>query len=398
MIEKLIKDYDQPKKPEVRVRVGRFAGFVGIFLNAVLFVTKLVVGLLFGSASIVADSLNNLSDAGSSTLTVVGYTMSGKPADKDHPYGHARMEYLASLFVSVIVLLLGVEMLMTSGEKIITPTATERYSTASIIVIASTIIVKLIMSIFFRKLGKHIDSETLKASFADSISDVIATSAVVAGMLLAPITGPLTDGIIGCVISVYIIIVGIKLIIESSNTLIGKAPDAEFLKEINQKIRSYNGVLGIHDLVVHSYGAGKTFVSAHVEVDSDEDVMISHDMVDAIESDVLRDMGVNLVIHMDPVCMRDPETNMLREKISRIISDISSEYASPISMHDFRVVKGFCSQTKILFDITISNDMPLENDKLYNELSVEIKKINPLFVLILTIDRDYFSQRYEDED
>ncbi len=395
MLKKLIKDYEHPERPEVRVRVGRFAGFIGIILNVLLFACKLVLGLLSGGTSIIADSLNNLTDAGSNVLTVAGYTMTGKPADKDHPYGHARMEYLASLFISVIVMVIGFEMLITSVEKIITPTVTERYDTIAIIIIASTILVKLVMSLFFRKLGRHIDSSTLKASFADSISDVIATSAVVVGMLLTPITGPLTDGIVGVLISIYILVMGIKLVIESSNTLIGKAPDAEFIASINRKIRSYEGVLGIHDLVVHSYGAGKTFVSAHVEVDSETDILVSHDMVDAIESDVLKEMGINLVIHMDPICTTDPETNLLREKISKILSDIASEYTSPISMHDFRVVKGYCSQTKILFDINISSEMPLTNEQLYREISEEIKKINPLCILILTVDRDYFSQRYE---
>ncbi|MBQ3040432.1 MAG: cation transporter [Clostridia bacterium] len=398
MIEKLIKDYAHPEKPEVRVRVGRFAGFVGIILNTLLFGIKIVLGLLFGSASIIADSINNLTDAGSNVLTVVGYTMIGKPADKDHPYGHARMEYLSSLFISIIVMILGIEMLTTSIDKIITPTASEKYDTIAIIIIASTILVKLVMSLFFRKLGRHISSDTLKAAFADSISDVIATSAVVAGMILTPVIGPYTDGIIGCVISVYITIMGIKLVIEASNTLIGKAPDTSFITELTHKIREYDGVLGIHDLVVHSYGAGKTFVSAHVEVDSATDVLISHDMVDAIEADILEQMGVNLVIHMDPICTTDPETNMLREKTLNIIQNISSEYSSPISMHDFRVVKGFCSQTKILFDVNISNEMPLSNEQLYKEIYDRIKKINPLFVLILTIDRDYFSQRYEDEN
>ena len=395
MLNKLIKDYDHPERPEVRVRVGRFAGFVGIALNVLLFACKLVIGLLSGGASLVADSLNNLTDAGSNVLTVAGYTISGKPADKDHPYGHARMEYLASLLISVAVIVIGFEMLTTSVQKIITPTVTERYDTIAIIIISATILVKLLMSLFFRKLGNHIDSSALKASFADSISDVIATSAVVAGMILTPITGPLTDGIIGALISAYILAMGIKLVVEAANILIGKAPDAHFIASINKKIRSYDGVLGIHDLVVHSYGAGKTFVSAHVEVDSERDVLISHDMVDAIESDVLRDMGINLVIHMDPICITDPETNALREKVSKILFDMASEYNSPISMHDFRVVKGFASQTKILFDINVSTEMPLSNDELYKEISEEIRNINPLCILILTVDRDYFSQRYE---
>lgn len=396
MLEKLIKDYNEPSRPEVRVRVGKFAGVIGIILNVILFAVKLTLGILSGSTSIIADSLNNLTDTGSNAITVAGYSMTGKPADKSHPYGHARMEHLATLFISVVVMLLGIEMLMTSVDKIINPTQAEAYEPVSIIIIASTIIVKLLMSLFFRKLGRHIDSDALKAAFIDSISDVIATLAVVVGMLLTPITGPRTDGIVSCIISVYIIVMGIKLIIDASNTLIGKAPDAKFIASINRKIRSYDGVLGIHDLVVHSYGAGKTFVSAHVEVDANTDVMISHDIVDAIEADVLKEMGINLVIHMDPICTTDPETNLLREKISKIISDISSEFSSPISMHDFRVVKGYCSQTKILFDVNVSNEMPLSNEQLYKEILEEIKKINPLFLLILTVDRDYFSERYED--
>ena len=395
MLEKIIKDYNQPHKPEVRVRVGKFAGIVGIALNVILFAIKLTIGLSLKSTSIIADSLNNLTDTGSNAITVAGYSMTGKPADKDHPYGHARIEHLATLFISVAVMLLGIEMLKTSVEKIITPTVQD-YNYISIIIIASTIIVKLLMSLFFRKLGKHINSDALKASFIDSISDVVATLAVVVGMILAPITGPRTDGVVSCIISAYIIIMGIKLVIDASNTLIGKAPDAEFIAMINRKIRSYDGVLGIHDLVVHSYGAGKTFVSAHVEVDSEVDVLISHDMVDAIESDVLKETGVNLVIHMDPICTTDPETNLIRERVSKIISDISSEYSSPISMHDFRVVKGYCSQTKILFDVSISNEMPISNEQLYKEILEELKKINPLFLLILTVDRDYFSERYED--
>lgn len=398
MLEKIIKDYNHPEKPEVRVRVGRFAGFVGIFLNAILFAIKFFLGFVSGSASVIADSMNNLTDAGSNILTVAGYTMSGKPADKDHPYGHARMEHLSSLFISVIVLLIGIEMLKTSVEKIITPSANEKYDTIAIIIIASTILVKLVMSLFFRKLGRHINSDTLKASFADSVSDVIATSAVVVGMLLTPVTGPYTDGVIGCLISAYIIFMGIKLIIESSNTLIGKAPSTEFIVSLTKKIRSYDGVLGIHDLVVHSYGEGKTFVSAHVEVDSEKDVLISHDMVDTIEADILREMGINLVIHMDPVCITDPETNSIREKISKILSEISSQYSSPISMHDFRVVKGYFSQTKILFDVSISNEIPLTNEQLYAELHDEIKRLDSNYLLILTVDRDYFSERYEDAE
>ncbi len=393
MLNKIIKGYDKPESTETRVRVGRFAGFIGIIANVILFAVKLAIGLITGSISIIADSLNNLSDSGANVLTVVGYTLTGKPADKDHPYGHARMEYLCSLFISIIVAFLGFEMLTSSIEKLTGNPTTEKYDTVAIIIIASTIAVKIICALIFRKLGKHINSDALKASAVDSISDVIATSAVVAGMLLTPITGPYTDGVIGIIISIYIIIMGIKLVIESSNTLLGKAPDADFIHNIIAKIKEYDGVLGIHDLVVHSYGENKTFVTVHVEVDADGDIMQSHDIIDNIEADFLKE-NINLVIHMDPISVSDPETNALRLKCMDIVSHLSAEYSSPISIHDFRIVKGI-THTNVIFDVSVSNEMKLTNKQLSDEITNEVKKINPLYNLVLTIDRDYFSERYE---
>ncbi len=393
MLERFIKDYNNPEDPNVRVRVGRFAGFMGIISNIILFGVKIIFGIICGSISVIADSLNNLSDAGSNVLTVVGYTISGKPADKDHPYGHARMEYLCSLFISIIIMFLGVEMLTSSVNKLVSGSDTESYDTVAIIVIASTVLIKAITAIVYRKLGKHIGSSALRASAIDSISDVIATSAVVAGMILTPYIGPYTDGIIGCLMSLYIIVIGIKLIKESSNILIGTAPDEEFVHSVIERIKEYNGVLGIHDLVVHSYGENKSFVTVHVEVDSDIPIIESHELIDGIEADFLKE-NINLVIHMDPVCISDPETNRLHSICAEVISDIAKEYSSPVSMHDFRVVKGTVV-TKLLFDISISNDMPLSNERICKEICDKIKKINPLFEIILTVDRDYFSSRYE---
>ena len=392
MLNKLIKDYDKPELPSTRVRVGRFAGFIGIIANVILFIVKLVIGLLTGSVSIIADSLNNLSDSGANVLTVVGYTLTGKPADKDHPYGHARMEYLCSLFISIIIAFLGFEMLTSSIDKLTGVATVEKYDTSAIIIIASTMIVKIICALIFKKLGKHINSETLKASMVDSISDVIATGAVVIGMLLTPITGPYTDAVIGIVIAIYIIVMGIKLVIESSNTLLGKAPNDDFLKKIISKIRSYNGVLGIHDLVIHSYGENKTFVSVHVEVDADGNIMESHDVIDNIEADFLKE-NINLVVHMDPISISDPETNDLRAKCMDIVSHIGAELSSPISIHDFRIVKGI-THTNVLFDVNISNEFKLTNEELCERISEEVKKINQQYNLVLTIDRDYFSKRY----
>ena len=393
MLNKIIKDYDKPESTETRVRVGRFSGFVGIIANIILFALKLVCGLLTGSISIIADSLNNLSDSGSNILTVVGYTMSGKPADKDHPYGHARMEYLCSLFISVIIAFLGFEMLTSSIEKLINPGEAQEYSLVTIIIMASTIIVKILIAILNFKLGKHINSGALKASAVDAVGDIVATAAVVIGMILTPYLGAGTDGVIGVLIAIYIIVMGIKLVIESSNTLLGTAPDKEFVHEISTKIKEYQGGLGIHDLVVHSYGENKTFITVHVEVDADADVMESHDMIDNIEADFLK-QNINLVIHMDPVSISDPETNELRLKCMDIVSHISSEHSSPASIHDFRIVKGV-THTNILFDVSIGNDFPIGNEELLSEIKTEIKKISPLYNLILTVDRDYFSERYE---
>ncbi len=393
MLNKIIKNYDKPESTETRIRVGRFAGFVGIFSNVLLFAIKLTIGLIFGSVSIIADSLNNLSDSGANILTVVGYTLTGKPADKDHPYGHARMEYLCSLFISIIVAFLGFEMLTSSIEKLIERPETEKYNGIAIIIIASTVVVKIITAILFRKLGKHINSDTLKASAIDSIGDVIATSAVVIGMLLTPITGPYTDGILGIIIASYIIIMGIKLVIESSNTLLGKAPKKDFVRNIIERIKEYDGVLGIHDLVIHSYGENKTFVTAHVEVDAEGDIIESHDVIDNIEAEFLKD-NINLVIHMDPISISDNETNELRLKCMDIVSHISAENSSPVSIHDFRIVKG-TTHTNVIFDVSISNEMPLTNKQLCEEITKAVKAINPLYNLVLTIDRDYFSERYE---
>lgn len=394
MLNRIIKDYNSPQKPEVRIRVGRFAGFVGIFSNLALFGIKLVIGIITGAISIIADSLNNLSDCGSNVLTVVGYTISGKPADKDHPYGHARMEYLSSLFISMIISFLGFEMLVSSVEKIIDNEPSDAFNLPLIIIMASTIIVKALIAVFYRKLGKHISSDALRASAVDSIGDVVATSAVVVGMILTKYASlPFdVDAVIGILVAIYIIVMGVKLVIESSSTLIGKAPDPKFTHNIIEKIKSYEGVLGIHDLVIHSYGANRYFATVHVEIDSDAEVMHSHDLMDIIEADFLKD-GINLVIHMDPISVSDPETNEVRMKCLEIVSEISAEYSQPMSMHDFRIVKGI-THTNVIFDVSVTDEFSLKNKEICDVLTEKIKEINPLYNLVLTIDRDYFSERY----
>lgn len=394
MLKKWIKNYDDPTDPKVRAACGKLAGVVGIVANLLLFCVKIAVGLFSSSISVIADSLNNLSDAGSSVLTVFGYAITGKPADKKHPYGHARMEYLCGLFISVIVAFLGVEMLTSSVKKLLEGGSTEKYSYASIIIIGSTILVKLAIGLFFGKIGKHIDSVALRAASADSISDMFTTAAVVVGMLLTPVTGPLTDGILGCLIAVYILFVGVKLILESSHILLGEAPDEKFVADIVSKLKSYDGVLGIHDLVIHSYGANRCFASVHVEVDADRDILEAHDSMDVIEDDFRREKGIHLVVHMDPICTSDEETNRLREQVTALVKAVSAEQGTPLSLHDFRIVKGI-THTNVLFDIAVESECPVSDEALTELLRAKVRAIDPTYHTILTVDRDYFSNRIQ---
>ncbi len=376
-----------------RFKKGKAAGIVGIAANIVLFLIKILIGIFTKSISVIADAINNLSDAGSSVFVLVGYHLSGKPADREHPYGHARMEYLCGLFISVIITVLGIELLRDSVSKFFDQSGSAEFDIISIIVMAVTMAGKAALALYYHIVAKKIDSDVLRASAADSIGDIFATGAVVAGMLLTPVTGPLTDAVLGCAMAIYIISLGIKLVKESSDTLLGKAPDRELISGIAEKIRAYDGVLGIHDLVIHSYGAGKVFASVHVEVDADGDIMISHDLCDNIENDFRAENTIELVIHMDPIQHSDPKVNALRGEISEIISHISSEQGSPASMHDFRAVFGV-THSNLIFDVAVTDSFPLSDKELNERIEKDIKKLDPTYNTVITIDRDYFSSRF----
>ncbi len=379
--------------PEERLRLGRIAGFTGIGVNLALFAAKIIIGITSGSISVAADAVNNLSDAMSSVFVLVGYVLAAKPADKEHPFGHARMEYLCGLFISIIITILGVEMLRSAGESLLTGGEGSTYSVIAMVIMWITALVKVALAVFYRVLSKRIESQSLRASAIDSLGDVAATAAVILGMVLTPYLGSRTDGVLGAVIGIYIVILGIKLVIESSDTLLGTAPDADFVREISDEIRNYDGVLGIHDLVIHSYGAGKVFASVHVEVDCDRDPMESHDFIDNIEADFLQKRGIVLVIHMDPVCLSDPKTNELRDAVARIVLDLSEETFHPIAMHDFRVVWGV-THTNIIFDIAISDEMPLTDAELSNKLANKIEVLDKTYNAVICVDRDYHSTRF----
>lgn len=396
MLEKIIKNYDDAANPVVRIRCGRFAGVIGIAVNLLLFAVKLAFGFIAGSISVIADSLNNLSDAGSSVLTFVGYTITGRPADREHPFGHARMEYLSALFISVIVTVLGVQMLTQSAGRLFKGEGAEEYDALTVAIIAVTILVKLFLALFYRRIGRHIGSTALKAAAVDSISDVFTTAAVVAGMLLTPVTGPKTDAVLASLIAIYIIIVGLRLIVDASNTLLGVAPDTALVRKIVEKIRSYDGVYGLHDLVVHSYGAERVFATVHVEVDAQRDITESHDIIDNIEADFARDMNIKLVVHLDPVHTSDPRVNKLKLLAADAVADVAGEYGEPLSMHDFRVVFGV-THTNLIFDVSVSAGFILGDEELCELLSARVRKTDPSYNVVITVDRDYFSQRYGSE-
>ncbi|MGN1346437.1 MAG: cation diffusion facilitator family transporter [Eubacteriales bacterium] len=378
-----------------RARIGRNAGIIGIGVNVLLFAVKLTTGILSGSVSILADAVNNLTDAGSSILILIGYVISSKPADREHPYGHARMEYLCGLFISILVTVLGIELFKSSVENILHPAISGSYSIVSLLLMGAAVAAKVFLALFYRTVGHKINSQSLRASAADSIGDVCATLAVILGMLLTPVIGPASDGIFGCLIAVYIFVMGVKLIIDSSSTLLGTAPDIELIKKIVAKIKSYNGVLGIHDLVIHSYGADQYFVSVHVEMDAERNILECHDIIDNIESDFRKDMGMQLVIHLDPIAVRNEQLNELKNAVREVIDEISGEFSSPISFHDFRAVFGV-THTNLIFDLALPHEFPLSNEELVDMLRADLqKKLGEEYRTVITIDRDYTTKRYE---
>ena len=369
--------------PAQRARVGTVAGGVGIATNLLLSAGKFVAGALSGSVSITADAANNLSDAGSSLLTMVGFRLSAKPADREHPYGHARYEYLTGLAISFLVLLLGLSFLKESVLSFFGDSQTV-IGNLALIILALSIGMKLWQWWFYRRIARGIDSESLKASAADSLSDVVMTAVVLVGALLRRFLGWEADGIIGSAVAVVIIISGVRLIMETSGSLLGKAPDQELVLNLRQMVLSYAGVISIHDLMIHSYGAGKLFATLHAEVDARADMMDCHDLIDNIEMEVGKALGLELVIHLDPVTLHDPKIDAMKEQIATILHQISPK----LSYHDFRVVFG-STHDNVLFDVVVPTGFVLPDEELERLITHSVKDRYPNAVPKLRIDHDY---------
>jgi cation diffusion facilitator family transporter len=376
---------------KVRFAYGRWCSFFGIFCNLILFGAKITVGLLFGSVAILADAFNNLTDAASSVVSLLGFSLANRPADADHPYGHGRYEYLAGLLICVFVFLIGFELLKESFAQIIAPTVTV-FSYISIAVLAGSILVKLLMSAVNRKIGKKIASQSLIATAQDSRNDVISTSAVLVTTILSRFIDFSLDGYVGLLVALFILWSGFSLLKETIYPILGSAPSPELVAHIKEKILSYEGVLGTHDLLVHDYGPGKQFASVHVEMAAEADPIESHDLIDNIEQFFLQKEGLHLVIHFDPIVTTDETVGSLREWISQIAVGIHPT----LSIHDLRVVFGV-THTNLIFDCVLPYGIDLEADELKARLREEIAKKDPSYRCVITVDRDYAALPHEKE-
>ncbi len=383
LIKKCIQDSDNVKSAAVRTAYGQFSSVVGILCNALLCVGKMVVGTLSGSVSVTADAINNLSDASSSIISLLGFKLANRPADEQHPYGHGRYEYLAGLMVAALILVIGIELLKSSVEKILHPSPVA-FSWVTVIVLAASIAIKLWMMRLNQRIGKTIGSQALAATAADSRNDVITTSAVLIAALISRFTPLELDGWIGVLVAVFILVSGFGLIRDTLDPLLGHAPDRDAVKRIRDKIMSYPGVLGTHDLMVHDYGPGRQFASVHVEMAAEADVLENHDVIDNIEHDFLAQEGLHLIVHFDPILTADGATNDLRKWLAEIVHAIHPE----LSVHDLRVVAG-PTHTNLVFDCVLPHGVPITDASLKASISALVAAEHPTYRCVITVDRSY---------
>lgn len=381
-----VKNYRNTDDSSTRSKCASAASIVGILTNVFLSAMKLVIGIIAGSIAIIADAVNNVVDAASSVITLIGFKLASKPADKEHPYGHQRIEYVTGLIVSIVVCVLGLEFLKSSVDTLMNPTETD-YSVPTLIILAVSIIAKLWQSTFYKAVGKHIDSGALIAASKDSRNDVISTAAVLIGALVSRFSGIELDGWLGLAVACYIIKSGIGLVIETADPLLGTPPTKEMVQSVGKRIMSYNGVLGLHDLMVHSYGPARTFASVHVEVDASRDVLESHDLIDNIEFD-FRESGIDLVIHLDPIITNDEDLREVRREVEAILAIAGKECDTAFSMHDFRMVKG-TTHTNVIFDVVIPFDCKYDNGYVSGLISEKIRALSKNYNAVITCDRDF---------
>lgn len=372
---------------QVRTRYGMLCGIIGIITNSLLSIVKIIAGIFSASIAILADGINNLSDSASSLVTLIAFRIARSPADQKHPYGHQRIEYISGLIVSFGIVVVGIVLAQSSIQKIINPEPIDTtHFYLLVVMLVAAILIKWWQSRFYKKTGKLINSKALMATSMDSLSDVLTTSVVLIAIVLAKYSTINIDGVMGLVVSIFITYNGLKLIKETVSPLLGEAPPQEFIDNILKKIKSYEGVLGVHDLVIHSYGPAKIFITVHVEVDAKEDIITSHDLIDKIELDFLKNHNFNVVIHMDPVDKNDAYVMELKEQVHNIIQAIDTR----LDFHDFRIIRSK-KNTSLLFDLVVPNDYELPDKEIKEKIIKNIKKINQNFLVTIIVDHHYMS-------
>ena len=379
-----IKDRENIRSPEVRRNYGTLASVVGIIVNMILAAGKITVGFLFGAISLAGDGINNLSDAGSQIISFISFKMAAKPADRDHPFGHARIEYVASMIVSFFVMLVGWNLFRESFAKILDPEQVTDNSNVWLMVgvLAISILSKLWLVLFNRKIAKKIDSAVMKATAADSLSDACASAAVLVAMLILEFTGLDIDGYMGIAVAIVIFIAGIKILNDTKNSILGEAPSEDVVKEIEAIVAEFPNALGIHDMVVHSYGPNKFVANLHIEVDGSKDIFESHDMIDLIEKRLNSELGILSNIHMDPIVVDDAENDAMKSFVIEKVKSVDER----LNIHDFRFVKGK-THTNLLFDISVPFEIKGRDGDIVDAIQQRIAEEKPDHFIVVNVDR-----------
>lgn len=383
LVKLLYGEMDMSDEKAVRRAYGTACSGAGIGFNVLLFAGKLIAGMLSGSVAIVSDAFNNLSDAGSSIISLVGFKLSSKKSDPQHPFGHGRLEYISGLCVSFLIILMGVELGKASIEKIIEP-AQVKFSLLTAAILAASIIVKLYMALYNSRIGKRLNAVTMKAMAKDSLSDAVATSVVLMSMIVAKLADIAIDGYCGVVVAAFILFTGITAARDTISPLLGQKPDSEFIEEVMRIVNAHKEIIGTHDLVVHDYGPGRLMITLHAEVDADMDILVAHDAVDNIENELREKLGCSAVVHMDPIVTDDVETNATREEIKRVVSNIDSR----MTIHDFRMVPG-PTHTNVIFDVAVPFDTDMDDDELRKILGARIRDVDSKLNAVIEIDKCY---------
>lgn len=383
LIKTFIRDYENTGNIKVREAYGTLGSITGIIVNLILALSKYFAGILSGSISVTADAINNLSDAGSSIISLIGVKLSAKPADKGHPYGHGRVEYISALAVSFVVLLMGIELFRSSVDKIINPVPV-KFNWVSLIILIVSILAKLWLGLFNRTLGKKINSSPMMAVMKDSFSDCLATGVALIAIIISAFSDVSVDGYLGVIVAGFIFLAGFNILKETMADLLGKPADREFTEEIEKKILSYDKIVGVHDLIIHDYGPGRKFASAHAEVSSLDDIMDVHDVIDLAERDILNEYGLIISIHTDPIVTDDERINQLKEMTIKIVKEISEE----MSIHDFRVVDG-PTHTNLIFDLIAPHKFHLSNSEIIHTVEEKLSKIDERYFVVITIEHSF---------